>query len=81
MLPGGSATPVNLFMIQMMDKQNKGTLTEADKKEWGEYLRKRDLSPSIDNQRIYTHQHLNDKKDYIVDIKAGREVLIEVFSK
>lgn len=69
------------FMIQMMDKQNKGTLTEADKKEWGEYLRKRDLSPSIYNQRIYTHQRLNDKKDYIVDIKAGREILIEVFSK
>ena len=69
------------FMIQMMDKQSKGTLTDADRKEWGEYLRKRDLSPSIYNQRIYTHQHPNDKKDYIIDIKDGKEILIEVFSK
>ena len=69
------------FMIQMMDKQSKGTLTDADRKEWGEYLRKRDLSPSIYNQRIYTHQHPNDKKDYIIDIKDGKEILIEVFIK
>ena len=68
-------------MIQMMDKQSKGTLTDADKKEWGEYLRKRDLSPSIYNQHIYAHQHPNDKKDYIIDIKDGKEILIEVFSK
>ena len=69
------------FMIQMMEKQNKGTITEADKKEWREYLRKRDLSPSIYNQRIYRYQHPNDNKNYIVDIKDGEEILIEVFSK
>jgi acetyl esterase/lipase len=69
------------FMIQMMDKQSKGTLTEADKKEWGEYLRKRNLSPSINNQQIYPRQHPADKKDYVIDIKDGKEVLIEVYSK
>jgi acetyl esterase/lipase len=69
------------FMIQMMEKQSKGTFTDADRKEWGEYLRKRDLSPSIYNQRIYTHQHPNDKKDYTINIKDGKEILIEVFSK
>jgi len=69
------------FMIEMMSKQSKGTLTDTDKKEWGEYLRKRDLSPSIYNQRIYSHQHPNDKKDYMINIKEGKEVLIEVFSK
>lgn len=69
------------FMIQMMDKQTKGTLTETERKEWGEYLRKRDLSPSIYNQRVYIHQHPNDKKDYIIDIRDGKDVLIEVFSK
>lgn len=69
------------FMIKMMDKQSKGTLTDADKKEWSEYLRSRDLSPSIYKQRIYVHKHPNDKGDYIVDIKENREVLIEVFSK
>jgi hypothetical protein len=69
------------FMIAMTDKQSKGTLTDADRKEWGEYLRKRDLSPSIYKQGIYTHKYLKDKGDYIVDIKNGKEVLIEVFSK
>jgi acetyl esterase/lipase len=69
------------FMIEMMDKQSKGTLTDADKKAWGEYLRKRNLSPSIDKQRIYSRKHPNDKKDYIIDVKEGKEELIEVFSK
>jgi acetyl esterase/lipase len=69
------------FMISMMDKQSKGTLTDADRKEWGAYLRKRDLSPSIYNQRVYSRQHPNNRQDYIVDIKEGEEILIEVFSK
>ncbi|MEI9944929.1 MAG: alpha/beta hydrolase [Chitinophagaceae bacterium] len=69
------------FMIGMTAKQSAGTLTDADRKEWGEYLRKRDLSPSIYNQKLYTHQHPNDKGSHTVDIKNGKEVLIEVFSK
>jgi len=69
------------FMIQMMDKQSKGTLTAADQKQWGEYLRKRNLSPSIDKQRIYSREHPKDKQDYIIDVKEGKEMLIEVFSK
>ena len=69
------------FMIKMMDKQSKGTLTDADKKEWSEYLRNRDLSPSIYKQRIYTRKHPGDNGDYIVDIKENTEILIEVFSK
>jgi hypothetical protein len=69
------------FMIQMMEKQSKGTLTEADRKEWGEFLRKRNLSPSIYDQRVYSHRRPGDNKDYIIDIKAGEEVVIEVFSK
>ena len=69
------------FMIRMMAKQRDNTLTDDDRKEWGEYLRKRDLSPSIYNQRIFQHQHPNDKQDYTVEIKEGSPVLIEVFSK
>jgi acetyl esterase/lipase len=69
------------FMISMMDKQNKGTLTDADRKEWDDYIRNRDLSPSIYNQRIYFRKHPKDQQDYVVDIKEGKEVLIEVFSK
>lgn len=69
------------FMITMMAKQRDNALTGDDKKEWGEYLRKRDLSPSIYNQRVYGRQHPTDKKDYIIEINAATEVLIEVFSK
>jgi hypothetical protein len=39
------------------------------------------LSPSIYNQVVYSRQHPNDKQDYIITIKDGVEVLIEVFSK
>ncbi len=69
------------FMITMMDKQGRNTLTDADKKAWAEYLRKRDLSPSIYKQRVFSHKRPADKRDYIVDIKSGKEVMIEVFSK
>jgi len=68
------------FMINMMAKR-PGTLTEQDIKTWGEYLRKRDLSPSIYNQRVFARQHPNDKKEYIIDIRDGEDLLIEVFSK
>ena len=69
------------FMIKMTEKQSKGTLTDADKKEWNEYIRKRDLSPSVTNQIVYARQHPKDKADYIISIKEGTEVLIEVFGK
>lgn len=69
-------------MIKMMDKQRQGRLTDEDRKEWGEHVRKRDLSPSIENQRIYNRQHPKDKGDYLVEIKPGANVLnLEVFSK
>jgi hypothetical protein len=68
-------------MIQMMDKQSRGTLTDADRKAWSEYLRKRDLSPSIYKQSIYARQHPADKKDYILNIQKGKEISVEVFSK
>ena len=69
------------FMISMMTKQRENSLTDADIKAWGEYLRKRDLSPSIYNQSVFDRQHPNDKQEYIVEIKKGSDLLIEVFSK
>jgi hypothetical protein len=69
------------FMIKMMAKQRDGTITEQEIKEWGEFLRKRDLSPSIENQRVFAYKHLNDKQAYVIDVKKGSDVLIEVFSK
>lgn len=69
------------FMIKMMAKQRDNSLTEADVKSWGEYLRKRDLSPSIYNQRVFSRQHPQDKDDYVIQVKAGADVMLEVFSK
>ncbi len=69
------------FMIKMMAKQRDNTLTDNDRKEWSDFLRKRDLSPSIDNQKVFTRQHPNDKTDYTVTIKPGSELIIEVFTK
>jgi acetyl esterase/lipase len=70
-------------MIEMMGKQRGNTLTDEDRNRWGEYIRKRDLSPSIENQRVFRRQRPDDKQDYIVEIKAGGEnkLNLEVFSK
>jgi acetyl esterase/lipase len=69
------------FMIGMMSKQRSNTLTEQDLKVWEEYLRKRDLSPSIDHQRVFARQRPMDKKEYIIEVREGNDVLIEIFSK
>ena len=69
------------FMINMMAKQRDRTLTEEDIKAWGDFLRKRDLSPSITNQLVYSRQHPSDKTDYVIDFKDGKEVVIEAFSR
>ena len=69
------------FMIRVMAGQRDNTLNEEDFRQWGAYQRKRDLSPSIYDQRIFSRQHPNDKQDYVVEIKEGKQVLVEVFSK
>lgn len=69
-------------MIKMMAKQRDRTLTDEDRKEWGEYIRHRDSSPSIENQRVFSRQRPKDKSGYIVEIKPGADTLsLEVFSK
>ncbi len=68
-------------MIEMMTKHREGTLTQQETVAWGEFLRKRDLSPSIDNQLVFSRQHPHDKTDYAIELKDGADVLIEVFSK
>ena len=67
----------------MTAKLRDKTITDEDRKEWGEYLRKRDQSPSIENQRVFRRQRPNDKNDYIVEIKSGGEnkINLEVFSR
>jgi hypothetical protein len=69
------------FMIKMTTKQKDKTLTEEDLKDWGSYLRKRDMSPSIYNQHVFSKQHPKDEHNYTIETKRGSELLIEVFSK
>lgn len=69
------------FMIEMLGKQRSGQLTEEDLEKWTAYHRDRDLSPSIDNQRVFVRQRPYDQQDYVVDIKIGTELHIEVYSK
>lgn len=71
------------IMIGMMAKLRDKTLTDEDRKQWGEYVRKRDQSPSIENQRVFRRQRPNDKNDYIIEIKGGEEnkINLEVFSR
>lgn len=69
-------------MIGMTEKSRNRTLTDEDRKQWGEYVRKRDSSPSIENQRVFRRQHPQDKTDYLVEIKPGENHLrLEVFSR
>lgn len=69
-------------MIGMMEKSRAGKLTDEERKQWGDYVRQRDSSPSIENQRVYRRQHPQDKTDYLVEIKAGvvNKLTLEVFS-
>ena len=70
------------LMIKMMAKQRDRTLTDEDRKVWSDYARKRDLSPSIEDQRVYRRQRPKDKSDYVVEIKSGASALdLEVFSR
>ncbi|MBI1760827.1 MAG: alpha/beta hydrolase [Acidobacteria bacterium] len=70
------------LMLKMTAKQRDRTLTDADRREWGDYVRQRDLSPSIENQRVFDRQRLQDKADYIVEIKPGMpELTLAVFSR
>jgi acetyl esterase/lipase len=75
-----SRDPVQLKMAQ---KQRAGTMTDADRQEWIDYARKRDLSPSIEDQRFYRHKRPGDKEEMVVEIKEGGEnrVDLEVVTK
>ncbi len=73
----------NEVIIKMNQKLRSGQVTEADRQEWNNYSRKRDLSPSIEGQRVYRRSNPKDKNDLVVEFKAGAEnrLQIEVFSR
>lgn len=69
---------VNPMQVKMQQKQRSGTLTEADRKEWIEWARKRDLSPSLQTQRVYRRQRPGSAEDLIVEVKSGEEARIDI---
>jgi BD-FAE protein len=73
----------NEVIIKMNQKLRAGEVTEADRREWNDYARKRDLSPNIESQRVYRRRRPTDKTDMVVEIKAGAEnrLQIEVSSR
>lgn len=73
----------NETIIRMNQKIRSGQVTDEDRQQWQEYGRKRDLSPSIENQRVYQRRHPSDKNDLIVEIINGRKnrLQIDVFSR
>lgn len=69
-------------MLKMTAKLRDRSLTDEDRKVWGDYVRQRDLSPSIENQRVFRRQRPADKNDYFIEIKPGENHLtLEVFSR
>jgi acetyl esterase/lipase len=74
---------VNPMVLKMTQKLRAGTLTDADRKEWQEYARNRDLSPSLDDQRVYRKQRPTDKEDLVVEVPeaAGKKLDIAVLGK
>jgi acetyl esterase/lipase len=73
----------NEVIIKMNQKLRGGQVTEADRRDWNDYARKRDLSPNIEGQRVYRRLRPTDKNDIVVEIKAGAEsrIQIEIFSR
>ncbi len=71
------------FFRSMTQKSRNGTLTEAERQEWMDFVRKRDLSPTIDDQRVFRRKHPKDGQDMTIEIQPDREneIAVEVFSR
>jgi acetyl esterase/lipase len=70
-----SRDPMQLGMNQ---KQRSGAMTDDDRKAYSEWARKRDLSPSIQEQRVYGKNHPGDAAEMVVEVKPGSENHIDV---
>jgi len=66
------------MQLAMNQKARGGTMTDADRKEYADWARKRDLSPSIADQRVYRKHRPTDTGEMIVEIKAGEENHIDI---
>lgn len=61
----------NPLRLEMQQKQRAGALTEEDRKQWHDYVRARDLSPSIEGLKVFRKLRGTDAEDMTVEIKAG----------
>jgi hypothetical protein len=59
-------------------KLREGTLTDEERREWVAYARKRDLSPSLGDQRVFRAKRPSDGSDMIVEFKGGGENRVDV---
>ena len=66
------------LQLRMNQKSRAGALTDDDRKEWIAYTRARDLSPSIEGQRVYRRARPSDTSDYIVEIKVAPEARLDI---
>jgi acetyl esterase/lipase len=59
-------------------KLRAGTLGDEDRREWIAYARRRDLSPSLEDQRVFRTRHPGDAGEMIVEFKGGGENRVDV---
>ena len=60
-------------MASMSAKEKDGTLTDDERRQWIAYARKRNLAPSIADQRVFRSRRPDDRSELTVDIESGRE--------
>jgi hypothetical protein len=65
-------------MSSMSIKSRNGTITENERLEWIAYARKRDLSPSVSEERVFGSGEPGDKNAIVIEIKSGGESQINV---
>lgn len=63
---------------RMLGKQRSGSLTDDDRKEWNEHIRKRDLSPAIEGVRVYRTLRPDDGKGIAVEVKPDAENTFDI---
>jgi acetyl esterase/lipase len=65
-------------MSSMSAKSRNGTITEDERRYWIAYARKRDLSPSLSEERVFRSQRAGENRDIVAEIKNSGENRIDL---
>lgn len=65
-------------MSSMSIKARNGAITEAERREWIAYARKRDLSPSLSEEHVFGARRPDRQGEIIAEIKGGGESRINL---